>query len=286
VSERLINHLDNFAEHGINFISIALQGTNGGFPDVNAGPNAFTPDGRLIPAFGRRMEAIIRAADQRGMVVLVALMMPRKDELLRDEAAVRRAVESSAQFLEERNLRNVMVNLFHEFNHPTRIDHEIFREPNGDAKKSQVAQWFKAKAPHIEVGLVSNHLTGSPVDFPGCEIQMYHESVPVPPKGFAVNTETPDEEMSGNEGVFNAFERKRLEAGWTSFLDSPRTAMLFRSSYAEDVRGKQGTGPNFEMGGFGKGESDRGIRVYFDWVQSHVGRWNYPRHELRTVPGT
>jgi hypothetical protein len=57
--------------------------------------------------------------------------------------------------------------------------------------------------------------------------------------------------------------------------------MLFRSPYVEDVGGVQGTGPNLEMGGFGTGPDDRGIRVYLEWVAQHVGRWEYPVHVPR-----
>ena len=278
VTERLCNNLDNMAAHGINLISVALQGTNGGFPDVDAGPNAFTSDGKLIPAFGRRLERIVRAADQRGMVVLVVLMMPRKDQLLRDEAAVQRAIEESARFLQTRGLRNVMVNLYQEFHHPTRIDHEVFREPDGAAKKAKLAGWWKAKAPAIEIGIVPNHLNGSPVDFPGCDIQMLHEEMPIPATGFVVNTETADEDLSGNEGVFTVQSKRRLEKLWDSYLGQPRAAMLFRSCYAEDVRGRMGVGPNAEMGGDGKGESDRGIRFFYRWSLAKLGRWQYPNH--------
>jgi len=278
VTQRLIANLDNMAAHGINLISVCLQGTNGGFPDVDAGPNGYTPDGRLIGGFKTRLEAVIREADRRGMVVCVGALMPRKDQLLCDEAAVRRAIEETGQFLEERGLRNVMVNLMQEFNHPTRIDHEILREPDGARKKAQLAQWFHAKAPGIEVGLVSNHLTGSGIDFEGCEVLMLHESVPHPPTGFVLNTESPEEEISGNEGVFHRFERARLEKVWQQYLGTARTAMLFRSPYVEDVRGKSGTGPSFEMGGDGTGDSDRGVRFFFEWVREHVGRWEYPRH--------
>jgi hypothetical protein len=287
--DRLVNNFDNMAAHGINLISLSLQGTNGGFPDVNAGPNAFTPDGRLIRGFKTRLERVVREADRRGMVVCVGILMPRKDEYLRDESAVQNAVEETGRFLEERSLRNVMVNLFQEFNHPTRIDHEILREPDGERKKAQLAAWFKAQAPGIEVGIVSNHLTGAVVGFPGCDVMMLHEDVPWPTTGFVLNTESPDEEIPGDEGIFHAFERKRQEDGWRRYLGSPRTAMLYRSPYVEDVRGKEGTGPHFEMGGGGTGESDRGVRTYFEWVRNHVGRWEYPRHLPRDstpLPGT
>jgi hypothetical protein len=277
-TERLVNNLDNMAAHGINLVSVALQGTNGGWPDVDAGPCAFTSDGKLIPSFGRRLEWVCREADRRGMVVLVVLMMPRKDQLLRDEAAIQRAIENSASFFESRGLRNVMVNLYQEFHHPTRVDHDIFREPDGAAKKAKLAGWWKAIAPAIEVGIVPNHLNGSPVDFPGCDVQMIHEELPIPARGYVVNTETPDEDMSGNEGVFQRFMRQNLETTWRRYLDEPRTAMLFRTPFVEDVRGRQGTGPNLEMGGNGTGENDRGIRCYYEWLLANVGRWEYPRH--------
>jgi len=278
VTERLLNNLDNMAAHGVNFISVSLQGTNGGFPDVDAGPNCFTPDGRLIPAYAKRLESIVREADKRSMVVCVVLMMPRKDQLLRDEVAVRRATEESGRFFTERQLKNVFVNLFHEFNHPARIDHEIFREPDGAAKRAKVNRWFKAVAPDIEAGMCPNHLSGSPVDYPGCEVQFFQEAMPIPSKGFAVNMETADQDLSGNEGVFNAYHLAAMRKEWASYLNVPRTAMLFRSSYVEDVRGKQGTGPNFEMGGTGTGEGDRGITPYFRWLRTNVGRWQYPKH--------
>ncbi|MCK6446379.1 MAG: hypothetical protein L6Q99_08315 [Planctomycetes bacterium] len=277
-TERLIANLDTYAEHGVNLLSVALQGTNGGFPDVDAGPNAFTPDGRLIGGFKKRLEAVVRAADARGMVVCVGVMMPRKDQLLTDEAAVRNAVEETARFLEERKLRNVLVNLFQEFHHPSRIDHAIFREPDGDTKKQRLTQWFKAFAPSIEVGICPNHLNGSPPEYTGCDVIMIHEDMPLPDHGFVLNTETPDEDQSGAEGIFNAYQRKHMESVWTRFTGSARLAMLFRSPYLEDVRGRQGTGPNFELGGAGKGEASRGVRPYFEWLKANVGAWRYPRH--------
>jgi hypothetical protein len=278
-TERLINNLDNMAEHGFNLVSVALQGTNGGFPDVDAGPSAFTSDGKLIPSFARRLELVARACDKRGMVLCVVVAMPRKDQHLRDEAAVQRAYEETGRFLESRKLRNTMVNLFQEFHHPTRIDHEIFREPDGAAKKARIAGWFHTQAPNIEVGATPNHLNGSAVDFPGCDIQMIHEAMPIPSKGFVLNTELPEEDQQGNEGVFNAQGRRNLERAVEVWSASPRLAVLFRSPYVEDVRGRQGVGPCSEMGGDGKGESDRGVRFYYQLVQKKAGRWVYPQHE-------
>ena len=278
VTERLVNNLDNYVEHGINFISISFQGTNGGFPDVNAGPNGFTYDGRLIPAFANRAEVIIREADKRAMVVCLVVAMPRKDELLADEAAIKNAIQETGKFLETRGLQNVMVNLFQEFHHPSRISHEIFREPNGQQKKAKLSAWFKEVAPRIEVGICPNHMNSSEYNYPGSDINYFQEDMQIPAIGFSVNTETADRDVSGHEGVFNRFHVEDMAKEWQLYLDRPELALLFRSPYVEDVRGQMGTGPNLEMGGYGTGDKDRGIRLYFDWVKKNVGTWKYPKH--------
>lgn len=278
VTERLINNLDNMTAHGINLISLSLQGTNGGFPDKDACPNAYAPDGRLIPSYAKRLEWVAREADKRGMTICLTLMMPRKDELLRDEAAVRRGIEETGRFLTEQRIGNIFVNIYQEFNHPSRTDHDIFQEPDGKEKKAKLTAWLKSTAPHVEAGICPNHKTGSPSVYPGCEITFFQEAMPIPEEGFALNTETPDRDLSGNAGVFNRFHLASMRKEWESYLDKPHAAMLFRSPYVENVRGKLGTGPNFEMGGHGTGTSDRGIYPYFHWLKANVGRWEYPVH--------
>lgn len=279
VTERLIYELDNMAAHGINLIGISLQGTNGGFPDKEAGPNAFTPDGRLLESHGTRLEQVLRAADERGMVVCLTLMMPRKDQGLRDAAAVRVAIRSTGEFLEERQLRNVFVNLFHEFDHPTRVDHEVFREPDGARKKADMAELFHGVAPGIEVGVCPNHASRTDVAFPGCDVLLFQERMPIPEGGFAVNVETADRDLSGNEGVFDRFDIESMQAEWALYLDDRRTAFLFRSPFVESVRGVLGTGPNFAIGGRGTDTTDRGVAPFYDWMLQHVGPWTYPKHQ-------
>ena len=142
------------AAHGINLIGVYIQGTNGGYPNPDAGFDGFRRDGKLKPEVAERLEWLIREADKRGMVVMVGLFSPRKDQNLYDEAAIQRAVEEGARFLKERQLRNVFVDLMHEYNNLERIDHPLFREPNGEAKKAKLTAWFKAVAPDIEVGVL------------------------------------------------------------------------------------------------------------------------------------
>ena len=98
ISERHIKNLDNMAAHGINAIGVYIQGSNGGFPDAEAGLNGYTRFGKIKPAVGKRLEELIREADKRGMVVMVGLISPRKDQMLYDEDAIQTAVEETAKW--------------------------------------------------------------------------------------------------------------------------------------------------------------------------------------------
>jgi hypothetical protein len=84
--------------------------------------------------------------------------------------------------------------------------------------------------------------------------------------------------LCGSEGTFTKQSKARLEAVWDRYASEPRTAMLFRAAYVEDVRGRQGVGPCPEMGGNGAGESDRGIAFFYRWSLQRFGRWEFPRH--------
>jgi hypothetical protein len=278
VAERLCNNLDNMAAHGINLIGLSMQGMNGGFPDKDAGPNAYASSGKLIGGHAHWLERIVRAADRRGMVVCLTLMMPRKDQLLRDEAAVRRAIEETGRFLTERRLGNVFVNLYQEYDHPLRVDHDVFAEPGGAAKKARLTSWWKAAAPAIEAGICPNHQSSSPAAYPGAEVIFFQERMPIPDGGFAVNAETAGRDLAGNEGVFNRFAVESMRSEWSRYLDTSRTAFLFQSAFVESVRGKLGTGPNFAVGGGGTSTSDRGVHPFYEWMLTNVGRWEYPRH--------
>ena len=48
--------------------------------------------------------------------------------------------------------------------------------------------------------------------------------------------------------------------------------------YIQGITNLSGSAPHAEMGGYGTGSDDRGVRFYYEWVRDHVGRWEYPRH--------
>ena len=277
VTERHVRNLDNMVAHGINAIGVYIQGSNGGAPDPEAGRNGYTPEGALKPEFARRLEWLVREADQRGMVVMVGLFSPRKDQEFKDEGAVQRAIEETAQFLVRRKLNNVFGDIMHEYNHE-RIEMDIFREPGGLEKKAKLTKWFKKYAPDIEVGICPAYQSGSGDEYPGMEVRMVQKEHPIPKSGFVVNVETQRHDAYENDGKFEAEEFPLMHDYFREYADAPNAFMLFHSGWCQGITNGSGTAPNPEMGGYGKSEDDRGIRFYYEWVRDNVGRYEYPRH--------
>jgi hypothetical protein len=278
VTERHIRNLDNMVAHGINTIGVYIQGSNGGWPDSGAATNGFGRDGRLRPEIAERLENLVREADRRGMVVMVGLFTHRKDEEFYDEAAIRRAVEEAAAFLRDRRLRNVFVDLVHEFSHPTRMDQPLFREPDGAAKKAKLTAWFEAVAPHIEAGVCPDINSGTADSYPGMDVRIIQKEMPIPADGFVVNVETKRQDAYQNDGIFNQTNLDYIFADCRRFKAVPNGAMLFHAGFIQGITNYSGSAPHPEMGGYGTGSRDRGVRFYYEWVRDNVGRWEYPRH--------
>ena len=277
VTERHVRSLDNMVAHGINCLGVYVQGSNPGWPDLNASKNGYTPEGGLKPEFARRLEWLVREADRRGMVVMVGLFSPRKDQELKGEAAVQRACEETAKFLTRRQLRNVFVDLMHEYNHQ-RIDLDIFKEPNGAEKKARLTAWFKKYAPDVPVGVCPTYKSGTGLTYPGMDVLIVQKNEAIPEKGFVVNVETQREDGYDNDGIFGPEARKRMRTTWEKYQARPNAFLLFHSGFCQGITNKSGTAPHPEMGGYGTGPEDRGIRFYYEWVRDHIGSYKYPNH--------
>ena len=277
VTERHVRNLDNLAAHGINLVGVYLQGSNGGWPDSAAGRNGFSPAGALDPGFAERLEWLIREADARGMVVMVGIFSPRKDQQLADEAAIERAVRETARFLREHELRNVFVDIMHEYNH-RRVDHEIFREPEGAAKKARLARWFHEQAPEIEVGVCPAEDTGTGTQFEGMDVRIVQKEMDIPLEGYVVNVEMQRHDPYDNEGKYEKEEFGIMREYFDDYRAASNAALMFHSAYTQGVTGRSGTGPHPEMGGMGRSEADRGVRFWFEWVREELGPWRYPEH--------
>lgn len=278
VTERHVRALDNMVRHGINLIGVYIQGSNGGWPDPEAGLNGFDRSGNLKPAVAERLEWLVREADARGMVVMVGVFSPRKDQQLAGEAAVKRALEQTGDFLVQRGLRNVFVDIAHEYDHTERMDLEIFREPDGETKKARLARWFKARAPSIEVGVCPYEKSSTRDEFPGMDVRVIQKSMGIPSQGFVVNVETQKQDSYEADGFFNEGHVDLVIEDCERYRAAPNAVLMFHAAYIQGIGNFSGTAPHPEMGGYGTSPSDRGVRFYFEWVRNNIGRWEFPRH--------
>jgi hypothetical protein len=278
VTERFIRNFDNMNAHGINLVGAYIQGVNAGHPDGNAGLNGFTRHGKLLPAVARRIEWLVREADRRGMVVMIGVIAPRKDQEFYAEEDMQTAIEETARFLTEKKLRNVFVNLCDEFNHPIAADQLLIREPDGMKKKDMMTGWFKAIAPDIEAGIGPHWKSGTEDHYPTMDVRIIQKGMPIPKEGFVVNVEPIREDYFNNDGIFNATNLEAIFTNCRNYLDAPNAVFMFHSGHVQGITNYSGTAPHGEMGGYGTGPTDRGIRFYYDWVRDNVGRWEYPKH--------
>lgn len=99
-----------------------------GVPSPESQPwhnSTFDADGNLKQAYLDRLIPILDLADDLGMVVILGLFYQGQDERLRDEAAVRHAVDVACAWVLKQGYTNVVIEINNECN--TRYEHEILK---------------------------------------------------------------------------------------------------------------------------------------------------------------
>ncbi|OPZ01511.1 MAG: hypothetical protein BWZ10_03441 [candidate division BRC1 bacterium ADurb.BinA364] len=129
--------LDEYKAHGALAFTLCLQGGHCGYE--GAINSAFRPDGSLRRAYLDRVARVIEACDARGMAAILSCYYQRQDQILRDEAAVRRGVAEAAKWIARRGYANVALEIANEFPH-SGFDHAIIRDPEGEAELIRLAR--------------------------------------------------------------------------------------------------------------------------------------------------
>ena len=87
--------------------------------------STFDADGNLKQAYLDRLTQILDKADELGMVVILGLFYQGQDERLRDEAAVRHAINEACGWVLEQGYTNVVIDINNECN--ARYEHEFLQ---------------------------------------------------------------------------------------------------------------------------------------------------------------
>ena len=126
-TNEFIEAMESWRQHGLLAFTINLQGGSPegyskGQPWINS---AFDSKGNLREAYMNRLTRILKRADELGMVVIVGYFYFGQDQLLKDEAAVKNAVDQASKWLLNENWKNVLIEVNNECN--VGYDHEILK---------------------------------------------------------------------------------------------------------------------------------------------------------------
>ncbi|WP_240419228.1 hypothetical protein [Paenibacillus periandrae] len=131
-TDDLISALPQWYAYGLRAFTVGFQGGGPCFTVDNKTiiNNPFGPDGsELDPAYAARMDRLIRAADELGMIVIVSYFYPGQVFQLKDARAVLNAVRVASKFLKDGGYTNVIIEVCNE--HDIAKPHPLIYTPEG-----------------------------------------------------------------------------------------------------------------------------------------------------------
>lgn len=133
-TDGLIAALPEWYGYGLRGFTTGFQGGGPCFSIANRSidNNPFGEEGTTLdPNYAERMDKLIRAADEAGMVVFVSYFYGDQARRLRNGKAVRNAVTTASRFLKEGGYTNVIIEVANELNIGSFNSHQIIQEPEG-----------------------------------------------------------------------------------------------------------------------------------------------------------
>ena len=133
-TDNLIAALPEWYRYGLRAITVGFQG---GWPvhcvDVTEiDNNPFGIDGlHLDEAYADRMDRIIRATDELGMVCIVSMLYWAQTNRFEHRSAVTNAIQTGCRFLKDQGYTNVIIEVANEYNIQPFETHPIVHSPEG-----------------------------------------------------------------------------------------------------------------------------------------------------------
>lgn len=161
-TDRLIAALPEWKRYGLLAFTVGLQG---GMPvltieNQTIDNSPFREDGTQIdPAYLQRLDRLIQAADQLGMIVIVSLLYQGQIDRLADGRAIRNAVTSACRFLKDAAYTNVLIEVANEYNVGNFRNHPLVYYPQGIATLIDLA---RRESGGLPVGASGGGLVCSP----------------------------------------------------------------------------------------------------------------------------
>jgi hypothetical protein len=126
-TREFVTAMDEWKKHGLNAFTLNLQGGSPiGYGNKDWINSAFYPDGKLRPAYMKRLKKILDKADKLEMVVMLGVFYFGQDQNLENEKAVINGVKNSVNWILKEGYRNVLIEINNECNN-TGYDHEVLK---------------------------------------------------------------------------------------------------------------------------------------------------------------
>jgi hypothetical protein len=153
--------MPEWRKHGLLAFTISLQGGNPrGYGSNQPWHNsAINADGTLRDDYMGRLEKILDRADELGMAPILTVFYFGQDQRLKDEAAVKRALEATIDWLHDRRYTNVLLEINNECN--IRYDHGILK-PERVHELIKHAQQYSTQRLASDVSKSGNATTNPP----------------------------------------------------------------------------------------------------------------------------
>ena len=127
-TREFIAAMPEWKKYGLNSFTINLQGGSpeGYSKEQPWNNSAIAADGSLRPAYMKRLKRILDKADDLGMAVILGIFYFGQDERVKDEEAVKNAVDNTVDWVMNAGYRNVLIEVDNECN-VNKYDHDILK---------------------------------------------------------------------------------------------------------------------------------------------------------------
>lgn len=261
-TNELISYMDEYKSYGINTISVYLMGSRYG------NIKGYLEDASLNPEYSRRMAKIIKAADKRGMIILVGCLYwggsdAKWESWTQKEANT--AIANTIKFLKKHDFRNVFVD----------VDNEGMAKRAKSFDTEAMVKAAKAIDPTYFIATNYHGLPPAEADLgihfsekDPAKPYIQSEGVPANAQYWGLYSKAPPLENYINIGVYSdEMKADQIEATKNHFENG--WGYMCASTWLQCVAPY---GPNADPGGNGT-EDDPGIRWWLEAVKELRGEY-------------
>lgn len=126
-NREFVENMSLWYSYGLNCFTLNMQGGSpSGYGASKCLNTGFNPDGSLIEPYMKRLDNILKKADELKMVVILGIFYFGQDQYLTDETAIKNAVNNLTDWLLNKGYQNVLIEIANETDVKS-YDHAILR---------------------------------------------------------------------------------------------------------------------------------------------------------------